>query len=340
MKMDLTTRYLGLDLQNPIVPSASPLSEDIDMICRLEDAGAAAVVMHSLFEEQLNHESHRLDHYLDYGTESFAEALTYFPTAETYHIGPEQYLEKIRLAKERVAIPIIASLNGISTGGWTRFGAEMERAGADAVELNLYYIPTDPALAAERVEERYVEIVRAVRAHISVPLAVKLSPYLSAPANLANRMAGAGADALVLFNRFYQPDLDLEALEVVPHLVLSDSDDLRLPLRWIALLYGRIDLDLAITGGVHTPLDVLKSMMAGANIAMMASELLRHGPDRIRQILQGITTWMDANEYDSIRQMQGSMSQKHVTEPTAFERANYMKVLQSWRPDPAGHLFH
>ncbi len=338
--MDLTTTYLGLELAHPVVPSASPLSEKVDSICRLEDAGAAALVMHSLFEEQLTHESHRLDHYLDYGTESFAEALTYFPEAEAYHVGPDQYLDKIRRAKERVDIPIISSLNGISTGGWTRYAREIEQAGADALELNIYYIPTDPRLTGAEVEQRYVEIVQAVRRHLSIPLAVKLSPYFSAPANLAQRLSEAGAEALVLFNRFYQPDFDLEALEVVPHLVLSSSDELRLPLRWVAMLYGRVDVDFAITGGVHTYEDVLKGLMAGARVIMMASELLQRGVHRIGEIIEALTAWMEAHEYESVRQMQGSMSQQHVAEPTAFERANYMKVLQSWRPDPAGHLLY
>ena len=336
--MDLTTSYLGLELAHPLVPSASPLSEQVDSICRLEDAGAAAVVMHSLFEEQLNHESHRLDHYLDYGTESFAEALTYFPEAGAYHIGPDQYLGKIRRAKERIAIPLIGSLNGISTGGWTRYAREIEQAGADALELNIYYIPTDPRLTGSEVEQRYVEIVQAVRQHLTIPLAVKLSPYFSAPANMAQRLAEAGADALVLFNRFYQPDFDLETLEVVPHLVLSRSDELRLPLRWVAMLYGRVDVDFAITSGVHTYEDVLKGLMAGARITMMASALLRSGLSRIGEVLTDLTAWLESHEYESVRQMQGSMSQQHVAEPSAFERANYMKVLQSWQPDPTGQL--
>jgi dihydroorotate dehydrogenase (fumarate) len=336
--MDLTTTYLGLELAHPVVASASPLSETVDGICRLEDAGAAAVVMHSLFEEQLTRESHRLDHYLDYGTESFAEALTYFPGAEAYHVGPDQYLDKIRQAKERVAIPIIGSLNGISTGGWTRYAQEMEQAGADALELNIYYIPTDPDLTGAEVEQRYVEIVQAVRRHSSIPLAVKLSPYFSAPAHLAHQLVNAGADALVLFNRFYQPDFDLEALEVVPHLILSNPVELRLPLRWVAMLYGRVDVDFAITSGVHTHEDVLKGLMAGAKVTMMTSALLQHGLSRIGEIVEALTFWMETHEYKSVRQMQGSMSQQHVSEPSAFERANYMKVLQSWRPDPAGHL--
>ena len=338
--MDLTTTYLGLSLKNPLVPSASPLSEQVDTIRRMEDVGAAAVVMHSLFEEQITHESHRLDHYLDYGSESFAEALTYFPDPGTYHVGPNEYLEKIQRAKAAVDIPIIGSLNGITTGGWTRYARHIEEAGADALELNIYYIPTDPRLSGAEVEERYLNVVRAVRQSISVPLAVKIGPYFSAMAHMAHRLAENGADALVLFNRFYQPDFDLEALEVVPHLVLSDAHELRLPLRWVAMLYGRIDVDFAVTSGVHTHEDVLKALMAGASVTMMASELLRHGIERITEILHNLGTWMDEHEYESVQQMQGSMSQQHVAEPTAFERANYMKVLQSWRPDPAGALLY
>lgn len=338
--MDLTTSYLGLSLKNPLIPSASPLSETVDSIRQLEDAGAAAVVMHSLFEEQLTRESHRLDHYLDYGTESFAEALTYFPDATAYHVGPEQYLEKIRKAKEAVNIPIIGSLNGISTGGWIGYAKEIEAAGADALELNIYYIPTDPHLTGAEVEGRYLEIVKAVGRSISIPLAVKLSPYFSAMANMANRFAEAGADALVLFNRFYQPDFDLETLEVAPHLILSNAYEMRLPLRWVAILYGRVAVDFAITSGVQTHEDVIKGLMAGANTMMMASELLRRGIGRLAIVLRDLQRWMEEHEYESVSQMQGSMSQKHVTEPTSFERANYMKVLQSWRADPSGHMLH
>ncbi len=334
--MELSTNYLGLTLRNPIVPSASPLSESLDMIRRMEDVGAAAVVMHSLFEEQLTRESHRLDHYLDYGTESFAEALSYFPDAGEYRVGPDSYLDHIRQAKESCGIPIIGSLNGISTGGWTGYAKQIEAAGADALELNIYYIPTDPRMTGADVENRYVEIVSAVRSATSLPLAVKIGPFFSAVANMAQRLKDAGADALVLFNRFYQPDIDLEALEITPHLVLSNSHELRLPLRWVAILSGRVDLDLAVTSGVHTASDVLKSLMAGANITMLASELLQNGVDRIGEILSEMDQWLEEHEYDSVQQMRGSMSQRHVTEPSAFERANYMKVLQSWRHDPAG----
>ncbi|MFW5972813.1 MAG: dihydroorotate dehydrogenase-like protein [Bacteroidota bacterium] len=334
--VDLSTHYLGLRLSNPLIASASPLSEDLDNIRRMEDAGVAAVVMHSLFEEQIMEESHRLDHYLDYGTESFAEALSYFPDQRTYHVGPDEYLSKITKAKESVDVPIIASLNGVSAGGWTRFAQAIEEAGADALELNVYYIPTSSEMAAHRVETLYRAVVKAVRQHISIPLAVKMGPYFSSPANMIRQVKEDGANAVVLFNRFYQPDLDLETLEVVPRLHLSSSSELLLPLRWTAIVYGRIDVDIAITGGVHTHEDLLKSVMAGANAVMTASELLRNGLTRITDILADVALWMSEREYESISQMRGSMSQKNVKEPTAFERANYMKVLQSWRPDPAG----
>ncbi len=334
--MDLSTSYLGFTLKNPVVPSASPLSESLDLIRRMEDAGAGAIVMHSLFEEQLTRESHRLDHYLDYGTESFAEALSYFPIAENYRVGPDSYLDHVRSASEACDIPIIGSLNGISSGGWTAYAKQIEEAGATALELNIYYIPTDPSMTGAEVEDRYIEIVSAVRESVTVPVAVKIGPFFSSVAHMASKLAAAGASALVLFNRFYQPDLDIEALEVTPHLVLSTSDELRLPLRWLAILSGRVDVDLAITSGVHTYEDVLKSVMAGANVTMMASELLHNGIDRITEITGEVERWLIEHEYESLKQMQGSMSQRHVAEPSAFERANYMKVLQSWRPDPAG----
>ncbi len=338
--MDLSTSYLGLRLKNPLVPSASPLSERVDTIKRLEDAGAAAVVMHSLFEEQLTEESNLLDHYLDVGSESFSEALTYFPEAESYHVGPGTYLNHIREAKASVDIPIIGSLNGSSTGGWIRYAKEIEEAGADALELNIYYIPTNPGQTGAEVEQRYLDVVRIVKENISIPLAVKLSPHFSALANMAHQLAGAGADGLVLFNRFYQPDFDLDNLDVVPHLMLSTPFELRLPMRWVAILYKRVPVDFAITSGVQSYEDVLKGLMAGANVVMVASELLRKGVGRVGEMLDAMTRWMEENEYTSVSQMQGSMSQQHVTEPSAFERANYMKVLQSWRPDPTGKMIY
>ncbi len=336
MSVDLTTTYMGITLKNPIVPSSSPLSGNVDGIRRMEDMGAAAVVMYSLFEEQITLESQQLDHYLSYGVESVGEALSYFPEMETYNVGPDQYLNLISQAKQGVGIPIIGSLNGVSTGGWIEYARLIEEAGADALELNVYYIPTNPALTGAEVEEMYLDVLRDVKKSVSIPVAVKLSPYFSATANMAQRLAEAGADALVLFNRFYEPDFDLEHLEVVPHLVLSDSHELRLRLHWVAILYGRVPVDLAITGGVHTHEDVLKGLMAGARVTMMASELLKNGTSRIGEILNDLVEWMEEHEYESVAQMQGSMSQQHVAEPAAFERANYMKELDSWRPDPTG----
>ena len=336
--MDLTTTYMGLTLKNPIVPSASPLSMSLSGIRRMEDAGASAVVMYSLFEEQINYESQQLDHYLTYGAESFGEALSYFPELGRYNVGPGDYLNLIWRAKQSVDIPIIGSLNGVSTGGWVEYAKKIQDAGADALELNLYYIPTDPAMTGAAVEEMYVNVLKDVKKSIHIPVAVKLSPYFSSTANMAYRLAAAGAEGLVLFNRFYQPDFDLDQLEVVPHLVLSNSNELRLPLRWVAILYGRVKTDFAVTSGVHTHVDAIKAIMAGANVAMMASELLENGMRRITEILNDMTIWMEEHEYSSVEEMRGSMSQLHVAEPTAFERANYMKVLGSFRPDPASVL--
>jgi dihydroorotate dehydrogenase (fumarate) len=328
--IDLSTTYLGLPLQNPLVVSASPLCEDLDNLCRMEDAGAAAIVLHSLFEEQLTLESEDLAHHLTHGTESFAEALSYFPDMSDYNLGPEGYLEHIRQAKAAVGIPIIASLNGTSPGGWVRYARAMEEAGADALELNIYYIPTDPKLVGMEVERTYRELVREVRATVRIPIAVKLGPYFTALANLAQRLDEAGANALVLFNRFYQPDFDLEQLEVVPSLVLSTPQELLLRLHWVALLYGRIRADLAVTGGVHTGPNVVKAMMAGARVAMMASALLKNGIEHLTRVRAELVQWMEEHDYTSIRQMQGSMSQRSVTNPAAFERANYLKVLRSY----------
>ncbi len=334
--MDLTTTYMGMKLKNPIVPSASPLSYSLDGIRRMEDAGASAVVMYSLFEEQIIRESLQLDHFLSYNTYSFAEALTYFPEMSEYRMGPDEYLKLISQARQAVSIPIIGSLNGVSTGGWIEYARKIQEAGAHALELNIYYIPTSVDITGAEVEQMYLDVVRDVKSSVTIPVAVKLSPYFSATANMARRLVEAGADALVLFNRFYQPDFDLDTLEVVPRLVLSTSYELRLPLRWVAILYGRVKADFAITSGVHTHEDVLKGLMAGANVTMMTSELLRHGVERIGMILEALENWMEEHEYESVTQMRGSMSQQHVAEPAAFERANYMKVLQSWRPDPAG----
>ncbi len=327
---DLTTTYLGLQLKNPLVASASPLSKKVDTVRRLEDAGAAALVMYSLFEEQITHESFELDHYLERGTHTYAEALSYFPDLDYHNLGTEPYLEHLHKIKQAVNIPIIGSLNGISTGGWVEYAHRIEQAGADALELNIYYLPTDPDLSGAELEEDFVQLVRDVRAKVKLPIAVKLSPYFTALPNLAKRIVEAGANALVLFNRFYQPDFDLEELEVVPNLILSTSQELRLPLRWIAILYGRIEVDFALTTGVHSAQDVLKAMMAGANVAMMTSTLLENGVGRIMHILTDLQEWMEEHEYVSIEQMRGSMSQHAVAEPAAFERANYIKALNTF----------
>ncbi|MEK6717647.1 MAG: dihydroorotate dehydrogenase-like protein [candidate division NC10 bacterium] len=327
---DLSTTYLGLTLKNPLVVSASPLSEDVANIRRMEDAGAAAVVLHSLFEEQISLESHELDRYLSYGTESFAESLTYFPEMRTYNLGPEGYLEHVRRAKAAVKIPVIGSLNGVSTGGWIKYARKIQEAGADALELNLYFIPTDPKMTGAQVEQMYVDLVRDVKASVGIPVAVKLNHFFSAMANMAQCLDESGADALVLFNRFYQPDFDLENLEVVHSLTLSSSYEVLLRLHWVAILYGHIRADLAITGGIHTAQDVLKAMMAGARVAMMTSALLKHGIDHLARVRADVVAWMEEHEYTSIRQMQGSMSYRSVANPSAFERANYMKVLSSY----------
>jgi dihydroorotate dehydrogenase (fumarate) len=335
---DLSTTYLGLRLKNPLVHSASPLSESLDNMKRLEDAGCSAIVMHSLFEEQIANESRQLDHYLSYGEQSYAEALSYFPEVESYRVGPDEYLNRISRAKGALGIPVIGSLNGVSRGGWVDYARRIQQAGADALELNIYMIPTDPDIAGGDVEQMYVDTVRAVRSEVTIPLAVKVSPFFSAMANMARQLKEAGADGLVLFNRFYQPDFDLEELEVVPHLVLSTSEEMRLPLRWIAILYGRIDVDFAITSGVHTGEDVIKAVMAGSSAAMMTSALLRRGIGHASTVLDEVRQWMEAREYGSIAQMRGSMSQQNVVERAAFERANYMKLLKSWQPDPTGKL--
>ena len=330
--MDLTTNYLGMALKNPIVASSSPLSHTVDSIRRLEDAGAAAVVMYSLFEEQIGFESYYIDHHLTRGIDSYAESISYFPDMQSYNVGPDEYMNLIRRAKEAVNIPIIGSLNGASVGGWTDYATLIEDAGADALELNIYYLPANTETTGIEVEALYLDILSAVRQAVTIPVAVKLSPFFSSIANMASRLADRGADGLVLFNRFYQPDFDLENLEVAPRLVLSNSNELRLPLRWVAILYGRLRTDLAITTGIHTSQDVIKGLMAGARVTMMASELLQNGIRRISQVLNEVVTWLREHEYESVAQMIGAMSQKHCAEPAAFERANYMKMLQSYRP--------
>lgn len=329
--MDLSTTYLGLDLKNPLVPSSSPLTRSIDSLRQMEDAGAAGVVLYSLFEEQITLESEMLNHYLTQGIESFPEALDYFPEAPEYETGPESYLKHIQRAKEVLDMPVIGSLNGVSTGGWVNYAREIEQAGADALELNVYYLPTDISLGSAEVEQIYLDILQDVKAAVDIPVAMKLSPYFSAIANMTRRLANAGADGLVLFNRFYQPDLDPENLEIYPHLVLSDSNELRLPMRWIAILYGRVDADLALTTGVHSVEDVVKSIMAGASVTMMASELLQKGVGRLGELLTELENWLVEYEYESVEQMKGSLSQLNCSEPAAFERANYMRVLSSYK---------
>ena len=330
--MNLTTNYLGMLLKNPIVASSSPLSHSVGSIRRLEDAGAAAVVMYSLFEEQIGFDSYYIDFHLTQGVDSYAESISYFPAMQSYNVGPEEYLNLIRRAKEAVDIPIIGSLNGASVGGWTDYATLIEEAGADALELNVYYLPASIAITGSDVEALYFDILSAVRDVVTIPVAVKLSPFFSSVANMASCLSKDGADGLVLFNRFYQPDFDLENLEVAPRLVLSNSNELRLPLRWVAILYGRVKADLAITSGVHTSQDVVKGLMAGAKVTMMASELLQNGVRRIGQVLNELVAWLNEHEYESVTQMIGAMSQKHCAEPAAFERANYMKMLQSYRP--------
>jgi dihydroorotate dehydrogenase (fumarate) len=328
--IDLTTGYLGLKLRTPLVASSSPLSKDIANILRLEDAGASAIVLHSLFEEQITAESGVLDRYLTEGTESFSEAISYFPEMTSYNLGPDPYLNHLRKAKESCDVPVIASLNGVSTGGWIRYAQLMEQAGADGLELNVYYLPTDLEMTGEKVEEMYSDLVSHVKASIRIPVAVKVGPFFTAFANTAKRLDEAGADGLVIFNRFYQPDFDLNTMEVVPNLVLSDSSELRLRLHWAALLYNRIRPDIAITGGVHTAEDIIKSVMAGARVTMMTSALLRHGSAYLSKLEEDMGDWMEEHEYESVQQMRGSMSSQAVTEPAAFERANYMKVLSSY----------
>lgn len=328
--VDLSTTYLGLKLKNPLVASSSPMCEDVANIRRMEDAGAAAVVLHSLFEEQIALESTELDRFISAAEDVGAESTTQFPDMLGYNRGPEGYLNHIRKVKEAVRIPIIASLNGTSVGGWLNYAKEMEQAGADALELNIYYIPVDPDVTGEQVERKYIDLVREVKAAVRVPVAVKLGPYFSSLTNMAKRLEAAGADGLVLFNRFYQPDFDLEALEVVPNLILSNQYELLLRLNWIAVLYGNIKPDMALTGGVHAATDVVKAMMAGAKVAMMTSALLKKGIGYLDTVLTELLIWLGDHEYDSIRQMQGSMSRNAVPQPQAFERANYMKVLSSY----------
>lgn len=330
--MDLTTTYLGLPLRSPLVASASPLSQSVDGMRKLEDAGAGAIVMFSLFEEQFRLEQLALHHHTTFGTDSFAEALSYFPQPQEFKASSVTYLELIRKAKERVSIPIIASLNGSTPGNWVKFAQQIEQAGADGLELNLYSIPTDPHLTGAQVEENDLEVVSLVRSAIRIPVAVKVSPFFSNMANMAKRFVETGANGLVLFNRFYQPDIDLETLEVRPNILLSTPQAQRLPMRWIAILYGHINADLAATGGIHSGTDAVKMLLAGATVTMMASTLLRNGPQHLGVVENELRDWMQEHEYESVAQMRGALSQRNAEDPAAYERAQYMKALTYYRP--------
>lgn len=327
---DLSTKYLGLNLKGPLLASASPLCESVDNIKRLEDHGISGVVLPSLFEEQLELESMAVDMDLTRGAESFPESASFFPDLQTYNLGPDGYLELIRHAKEAVNIPVIASINGISRGGWVEYGRMMEEAGADAIELNIYSIVTDPAISGAEVEKNYIELVRQLKRSLRVALAVKLSPFFSAPANMGVRFDEAHADGIVLFNRFYQPDFDIEQLVVSPSLALSRPEELLLRIHWAAILYGHVKADLGITGGVHTSRDLIKCVLAGAKVAFMTSALLRNGVQHAAYVLKELSRWLEEHEYSSVQQMCGSMSHGSVPDPTAFERGNYMKVLSSY----------
>ena len=333
--MDLTTQYLGLKLRTPLVAAASPLSEELDSIRLMEDSGASAVVLYSLFEEQLQQDRLELHHKLEQGTESFPEALSYFPEAVDYNLGPEDYLKHIAKAKAAVGIPIIASLNASSPGGWTKYAALIQEAGAAALELNIYSIPTDMNLSGAEVEQNCLDIIKAVKAEVSIPVAVKVSPFFSNFSNMACRLQEAGADGLVLFNRFYQPDLDLESLEPRPNILLSTPMAMRLPLRWLAILSGRLNLSLAASSGIHRSSDALKMLMVGADVTMLCSTLIRHGVRQISVIEREMVTWLREHEYESIEQLKGSMSQKNCPDPAAYERAQYMRAISSYYVSPA-----
>ncbi|HEY3600816.1 MAG TPA: dihydroorotate dehydrogenase-like protein [Chthoniobacterales bacterium] len=328
--MNLSTNYLGFKLRTPLVPSASPLSENSDNIKRMEDAGAAAIVFHSLFEEQLRRDHHDLNYYLEQGTESYPESLSFFPRRDEFKVGPETYLEHIAAAKAAVRIPIIGSLNGTTFGGWMKYAHEIEQAGADALELNIYSVPSDPARSAAEIENDYLTIVASIKAQVKIPVAVKLSPYFTNFAQFARRLDSQGANALVLFNRFYQPDIELETLDISPNILLSTPMAMRLPLRWIALLHGRIGANLAATSGIHRASDALKMLMAGADVTMLCSILLRRGIDHLKVIEHEMRQWMEDHDYESVAQLKGSMSQKNCPDPAAFERAQYMRGLATY----------
>lgn len=329
--MDLSTTYLGLKLKNPLVPSAGPLSKDLGTMKAVEDAGASAIVMYSLFEEQITHESLELYHHTSANTESFAEATSYFPEAGDFNLGPDEYLELIKKAKESLSIPVIGSLNGVTTGGWIDYAKKIELAGADAIELNVYQLATDINKSSAEIEQLYIDILKAVKTSVKIPVTMKLSSFFSSFANFAHKLDEAGADGLVLFNRFYQPDIDLENLEVVPNLLLSTPMAMRLPLRWTAILHGKIKADIAATSGITNETDMLKMLMAGANVTHMMSALLKYGTAHIGTTLRKLEMWMEEHEYESVKQMIGSMSHRSVANPGEFERANYMKVLNSYK---------
>jgi dihydroorotate dehydrogenase (fumarate) len=331
--MSLTTHYLGLKLSSPFMPGASPLVDDLDMVRRLEDAGAAAIVMHSLFEEQISLEQHATIYHMEMYADAFAEVRGYFPEPAQFALGPEQYLEQISRIKQAVAVPVIASLNGATAGGWTRYAGLIQEAGADALELNIYYLPTDPNEPTEAVERRAIDVLRCVKAGVRIPVALKLSPFYSALPALVAELERGGADGLVVFNRFYQPDIDLENLEVVPKVNLSTSQELLLRLRWLSILSSQTRMSLACSGGVHNAEDALKAIMCGAHAVQLVSALLRHGPKHLKKVKQDVITWMEEHEYFSLAQLHGSMNLSRCPDPAAFERANYMRTLQSWR-DP------
>jgi dihydroorotate dehydrogenase (fumarate) len=329
--MDLRTTYMGLHLKNPVVASASPLSDSADKIKRMEDAGASAVVMFSIFEEQLRQESAVLDYALNSGTNSFAEALSYFPAADNYHVSPERYLKIIEKASRECGIPVLGSLNGITNEGWVSYAKSIQQAGAKGLELNIYWIPTDPRMTGTEVEQRILDIVKAVKGAVTIPVALKMSPFFSSIGNFATRVDQQGIDALVLFNRFYQPDFDIEEREVTPQLNLSTAYEIRLPLLWIALLHGRLKCSLGATRGVHSATEVIKYLMAGADAVMTTSALLQNGIDYLTTLINDLSTWMESHEYDSVSQMKGCMSHQHVEDPSAFERANYIKTLENYK---------
>ena len=329
--MDLSTTYLGLKLPHPIMPGASPMVDKIDLVKRMEDAGAAAIVMHSLFEEQLMREELATYHHIDVHADSFAEAMTYLPRPDEFNLGPDQYLEQLVRIKQSVELPGIASLNGFTSGGWIRYAKLMQDAGANALELNVYYLATNSSETGDEVEQRTIDILKAVKQAVSIPVAIKLSPFFSSMANMARRLDDAGADGLVLFNRFYQPDIDVESLEVEPTLRLSDSSELNLRLRWLAVVSGHVRASLAVSGGVHTHIDAVKAVMTGAHAVQVVSGILQQGPDVIRRIREGLTQWLEEHEYDSLEQMRGSMNLLRCPDASMFERANYIRILQGYK---------